>query len=441
MAEWLLFLERADERIQSIYSPELLVNLGYQSSILFCVAFVFSPSFLFSFFLRTDLRPVVSVLWSTISFVFSLDTHMSLANRHQALVYKFGTLRHYMPLVEEAERARLRHVQSVEAGAGPKLAPAVVNNHNNSSSSSSAGPTSSSPTSAAAAATTTTLSPLMTRSSTSAFAISPPAPPPTPGASTATPVASPASALQAPQATAVMSAAQAAQAAAAASAAATASAQAQAAARTQAAVAAATAATAPAAASTITTTTAVTAPPLAPETMEVDVEGTGAGEEHVVNVEDDVDVGGGTHAGAPRVAAAAAAAVPVAVPVVTKGDSMDVDGGAARTAVVGRTVVPAPGAGASATGAVGAAGAVVPSHARAVVGRGTIATAPGAPATAAPAARSQVQSGAEVANSAAATLKIARAVPPPREDGAPRKFALGGPPEIGDSIQEVKVSC
>ena len=54
--------------------------------------------------------------------------------------------------------------------------------------------------------------------------------------------------------------------------------------------------------------------------------------------------------------------------------------------------------------------------------------------------RNPVASGAEVANSAAATLKIAREPPALREEGAPRKFALGGPPEVGDSIQEVKVS-
>lgn len=53
--------------------------------------------------------------------------------------------------------------------------------------------------------------------------------------------------------------------------------------------------------------------------------------------------------------------------------------------------------------------------------------------------RSPVNTGTEVANSAAATLKIAREPPPSREDDMPRKFALGGPPEVADSIQEVKV--
>ncbi|CAN0348814.1 unnamed protein product, partial [Ectocarpus sp. 12 AP-2014] len=54
-------------------------------------------------------------------------------------------------------------------------------------------------------------------------------------------------------------------------------------------------------------------------------------------------------------------------------------------------------------------------------------------------ARTPVHGGAEVANSAAAALRIARESSSSREEGSPRKFALGGPPEVNDTIQEVKI--
>ena len=264
----------------------------------------------------------------------------------QALVYKFGTLRHYMPLVEEAERARIVNVRDLEAGAGPKLARAIAQDGSSTSAASQAQAAASpagGPLGRGGMAT-----PRSPAASSTAFG------------SQGTPVSSPLS-------------------------------------------------PAPGASGRPATVGA--------EAMEVDDDGTGAGEEQV-DVGDDGEIEVGAESGGG-------------------------EGKAGSTSAM-----------ASGSGAVGGrirGGAGVPTHGG---GRGpgavlipalspVAATAAGASSLAGAAAaggRSAVLFGAEVANSAAATLGIAREPLVPRDNGATRKFALGGPPEVGDSVQEVKAS-
>lgn len=303
----------------------------------------------------------------------------------QALVYKFGTLRHYMPLVEEAERARLVTVKELEAGAGPKLSKAVDHETAQSNISSQ-------------------------QAQLAENAVNP-------GGVPSHGVLSTRAGLG-PQGAAV--------------------------------------------GGTLASSTAVSGRPLtAPEAMDVDVEGTGAGEEQV-DVGDDVEIEVGAEG-----AGSGAAAIAVDAPSVTGGTAGEDDtsgmtsaapgavaGARTRGGFVARNVSGGGRggvmgvSGASTTVAVTAGvsptsvpiSAVAPSPAASTTTASTATRGAGSPGRAGGVLfRGTLSSGSEVANSAASTLKIAREPQAPREDGAPRKFALGGPPEVGDSVQEVKV--
>lgn len=305
-------------------------------------------------------------------------------------MYKFGTLRHYMPLVEEAERARARHAKEIEAGAGPKLAKAVLQDGTVSTASAISSEVHSPQLPTLKNASPSTGS-LLTTTQVAAVTARPAVD--TPATRAAQIAAVPTSTTQHGAVTA-----------------------------------------------TTATPTPVASVPLSvrqqqahgtAEAMDVDVEGTGAGEEQV-DVGDDVEIEVGAEGGGSSNHPGTAAAVigggralgsTSAAGGVVSGTQMEMD---ARSVARG-------GAGAVGTGPSG--GVSVPGAAT-VASRAASLVAP----VGAGGGRNPVHGGAEVANSAAATLKIAREPPAPREDGAPRKFALGGPPEVGDSIQEVKVS-
>lgn len=213
---------------------------------------------------------------------------------------------------------------------------------------------------------------------------------------------------------------------------------------------------------TLASSTSASGRPLtAPEAMDVDVEGTGAGEEQV-DVGDDVEIEVGAE-GAGSGAAAIALGAPSAVGGTAGEDDLSgmasaAPGARTRGGVVARNVSGSDRggvmgvSGASTTGAVtvGVAGslsptsvpisAVAPSPAVSTTTASTATRGAGSPGrTGGVMFRGTLSPGSEVANSAASTLKISREPPALREDGAPRKFALGGPPEVGDSVQEVKV--
>lgn len=191
----------------------------------------------------------------------------------------------------------------------------------------------------------------------------------------------------------------------------------------------------------------------APEAMDVDVEGTGAGEEQV-DVGDDVEIEVGAEG-----AGSGAAAIAVGASSAVGGTAGDNDmsgmtsvapGTRTRGGVAARNVSGGDRGGTTVAVTAGVAGSLSPTS----VPISSVAASPAVSTTITSTAtrgagspgrtggilfRGTLSPGSEVANSAASTLKISREPPAPRENGAPRKFALGGPPEVGDSVQEVKV--